>query len=191
MYYNQFMEIILASASPRRKEILLKAGYSFKIIPSRYDEKISNKIFSTGLVENCAINKAKEIYVNHKNSLIIASDTVVVVNNTILGKPKNKIEAINMLSSLSNKTHFVATSICLIYKDKILSDTQKTYITFKKLNKEDIENYIDTQKPFDKAGSYGIQDKDFNFANKIDGDIDNVIGFPIKLFEKLLKKITN
>ena len=62
---------------------------------------------------------------------------------------------------------------------------------FKKLNKEDIENYIDTQKPFDKAGSYGIQDKDFNFANKINGDIDNVIGFPIKLFEKLLKKITN
>ncbi len=185
------MEMILASASPRRKEILLKAGYDFKVIPSKYDEKISNKKYSSSLVENCALNKAKEIYNNHNNSLIIASDTVVVVDDIILGKPKNRCEAINMLLNLSDKEHFVATSICIIYKNKILCDTQKTYVTFRKLDLEDIEKYIDTKKPYDKAGSYGIQDDGFDFAIKIKGDLDNVIGFPVKLFEKMLNKIKN
>lgn len=185
------MEIILASASPRRKEILSNAGYTFKVIPSSYDEKISNKIFSTALVENCASNKAKEIFENNKNSLIIASDTVVVINNKILGKPKTKQEAINMLLNLSNKEHFVATSICLIYQNKILTRTQKTFVTFKKLTIDDIEKYIENKKPFDKAGSYGIQDDGFDFAIKINGDLDNVIGFPIKLFEKMYSEITN
>ena len=136
------MEIILASASPRRKEILYNAGYNFKVIPSKYDEKISK-------------------------------------------------EAINMLLNLSDREHFVASSICLIYKDKILSNTQKTFVTFRKLTQEDIEKYIEEKKPFDKAGSYGIQDENFNFATKITGDLDNVIGFPMKLFEKMLSEITN
>ena len=191
MYYNLIMEIILASASPRRKEILYNAGYNFKVIPSKYDEKISNEIYSTSLVENCAKNKAKEVYKNNKNALIIASDTVVVIDNKILGKPNNKQEAINMLLNLSDKEHFVASSICLIYEDRILLDTQKTFVTFRKLTQEDIEKYIEEKKPFDKAGSYGIQDENFNFATKITGDLDNVIGFPMKLFEKMLNEITN
>ncbi len=183
------MEIILASASPRRKEILLNAGYNFKIIASKYDEKISNKAYSTSLVENCALNKAKEVFENNKNSLIVASDTVVVIDNKILGKPKDEKEAIDMLLNLSNKEHFVATSICLIYKDKILLDTQKTFVTFKKLTLNEIKTYIKDKKPFDKAGSYGIQDNGFDFAIKINGDLDNVIGFPLRLFKKMLSQI--
>lgn len=182
------MNLILASNSPRRKEILKNNGYSFDIIPSKYDEHISNKIFSTTLVENCAYNKAFDVYkkLKNKNLIIISADTVVVLNNTILGKPKDKIDAFNMLHSLSDKTHFVATSICLLSDNQILKNTDITYVTFRKLNDNEIINYIETNNPLDKAGSYGIQDKNFNFAIKIKGELDNVIGFPLKMFEKML-----
>ena len=182
--------MILASNSPRRKEILLKAGYDFKIVPSNYDEKISNLAYSQNLVENCALQKALEVQKRLKTSdLIISSDTVVVLNNKILGKPKDEKEAFLMLSNLSDNTHFVATSICLVKENKILKDTQKTFVTFRKLEDEEIINYIKTKHPLDKAGSYGIQDENFDFNTNLDGELDNVIGFPLKLFKKLLSLI--
>lgn len=183
------MNLILASASPRRKDILSKAGYDFKIIPSNYDEKICNKIYSEKLVENCAYNKALDIYKNvfknNPGSIVIGADTVVVLDNTILGKPKDIFEAQKMLKSLSNKTHFVATSICLMNSQKFICATEKTFVTFRKLKDIEIINYVNNCNPLDKAGSYGIQDKNFDFAIKTDGELDNVIGFPLKLFEKL------
>ncbi len=182
--------MILASNSPRRKEILLKAGYDFKIVPSNYDEKISNLAYNQNLVENCALQKALEVQKRLKTSdLIISSDTVVVLNNKILGKPKDEKEAFLMLSNLSDNTHFVATSICLVKENKILKDTQKTFVTFRKLEDEEIINYIKTKHPLDKAGSYGIQDENFDFNINLDGELDNVIGFPLKLFKKLLSLI--
>lgn len=182
--------MILASNSPRRKEILLKAGYDFKIVPSNYDEKISNLVYNQNLVENCALQKALEVQKRLKTSdLIISSDTVVVLNNKILGKPKDEKEAFLMLSNLSDNTHFVATSICLVKENKILKDTQKTFVTFRKLEDEEIINYIKTKNPLDKAGSYGIQDENFDFNINLDGELDNVIGFPLKLFKKLLSLI--
>ena len=182
--------MILASNSPRRKEILLKAGYDFKIVPSNYDEKISNLAYNQNLVENCALQKALEVQKRLKTSdLIISSDTVVVLNNKILGKPKDEKEAFSMLSNLSDNTHFVATSICLVKENKILKDTQKTFVTFRKLEDEEIINYIKTKHPLDKAGSYGIQDENFDFNINLDGELDNVIGFPLKLFKKLLSLI--
>ena len=182
--------MILASNSPRRKEILLKAGYDFKIVPSNYDEKISNLAYNQNLVENCALQKALEVQKRLKTSdLIISSDTVVVLNNKILGKPKDEKEAFLMLSNLSGNNHFVATSICLVKENKILKDTQKTFVTFRKLEDEEIINYIKTKHPLDKAGSYGIQDENFDFNINLDGELDNVIGFPLKLFKKLLSLI--
>ena len=160
------MKLILASASPRRKEILKNNGYDFIVIPSCHEENISNLKYNDELVKNCACNKAKSILkLVDKDSIIISSDTVVVLNDIILGKPKDKNVAIAMLKNLSDNTHFVATSICLINTatDKILSDVDKTYVTFKKLNEKEILSYIENQKPFDKAGSYGIQDSGFNF----------------------------
>ncbi len=182
------MNLILASNSPRRKEILIKAGYNFEIMPSEYDEKISGKIYSRELVENCAYNKAIDVYKRSKGkSIIVSADTVVVSNNIILGKPKDFDEAHSMLKSLSNKKHFVTTSICIIgLNEKILKDTDITYVTFRKLSDDDIDSYILYHNPLDKAGSYGIQDKSFDFAIKIEGELDNVIGFPIKLFAKML-----
>ena len=104
------------------------------------------------------------------------------IRDTLGQKPKDKIEAQQMLADLSNKTHFVATAICLIYQGKIFKGIEKTYVTFRKLSKTDIINYIHTKNPLDKAGSYGIQDEGFDFAIKVEGEIDNVIGFPMKLF---------
>lgn len=182
--------MILASNSPRRKEILSKAGYNFKVIPSCYDEKINNLLFSDELVEACAYQKALDVQNRgFKDNLIISADTVVVLNNKILGKPKDEKEAFLMLSNLSDNTHFVATSICLVKENKILKDTQKTFVTFRKLEDEEIINYIKTKHPLDKAGSYGIQDENFDFNINLNGELDNVIGFPLKLFKKLLSLI--
>ena len=184
------MDIILASASPRRKEILLNAGYDFKVIPSNYDEQIAGLNYKKEIVENCAYQKALDVKNKvSDNNLIVSADTVVVLDDVILGKPKDTKDAFNMLKSLNNKTHFVATSICLIESEKIIKDTQKTFVTFRKYIDKEIENYIKTCNPLDKAGSYGIQDNGFDFAIKIQGELDNVIGFPLKLFKTHFKSI--
>ncbi len=181
------MNIILASASPRRKEILKKAGYDFKIITSNYEENITGKPFSIKLTENCAYNKALDVFNNNQNSIIVSADTVVVLDNIILGKPKDEKDAFLTLKNLSNKTHFVATSICIMSKEKSITSTDTTKVTFRNLVDNEIENYIKTSSPFDKAGSYGIQDKAFDFCIKINGELDNVIGFPLKLFQEKIK----
>ena len=181
------MKLILASQSPRRKEILSKAGFVFDIIPSLYDEKVNGKNYTKELIENCAFNKALDVQKRiGLNFAILSADTVVVLDNLILGKPKDVTDASNILNSLSNKTHFVATSICVLYQDKIIKDTEITKVTFRKLSDYDIKNYIETKKPFDKAGSYAIQDEGFDFVVNIDGCYDNVVGLPLKLVEKHL-----
>ncbi len=188
---NLNKKLILASNSPRRKEILKENGFIFDVFPSCYDEKISGKKYDKNLVENCAYNKALDVFerINDKSAVIISADTVVVLNDLILGKPKDKKDAFETLKSLSSKTHFVATSFCILYfsnsQNKIttLKDTQITTVTFRKLENDEILNYINTKNPLDKAGSYGIQDENFDFAIKIKGEYENIVGFPIKLFK--------
>lgn len=183
------MNIILASNSPRRKEILANAGFVFSCHPSFYDENIQGLNYTKETVINCAKNKALEVFKKYPDSLIIGADTVVVHNNIILGKPKDKKEAYLMLNSLSSDTHFVATAICLIYQNKTLADIELTNVSFRELSDSEIINYINSKNPLDKAGSYGIQDDGFDFATKIDGELDNVIGFPLKLFKKLYSSV--
>ena len=179
------MDLILASNSPRRKEILTKEGFSFEIVPSNYDEKVNGLEYSDELIENCAYQKALDVKNNIGDNIpIVSADTVVVLDNIILGKPKDEQDAIKILESLSNKTHFVATSFCILYQGKIVKNTEKTFVTFRKLSKEDISNYLNFKKPYDKAGSYGIQDEGFDFVIGLDGELKNVIGFPIALFKK-------
>ncbi|MBQ8476568.1 MAG: septum formation protein Maf [Candidatus Gastranaerophilales bacterium] len=182
------MNIILASNSPRRKEILQKAGYKFEVIPSLYDENIQGLKYSAEIVINCACNKAFEVAKKNRKSLVIGADTVVVHKNRILGKPQNKIEAFEMLKTLSNDTHFVASAICLIHGMEIVKGIELTNVTFRELSDTDIMTYIKTRHPLDKAGSYGVQDEGFDFAINIEGNLDNVIGFPMKLFDELLSE---
>lgn len=187
------MKLILASNSPRRKDIFKKEGYDFEVIPSNYDENILNLPYKKELVENCAYKKALDVFKTHdfnSDFVIISADTVVVSDNKILGKPKDKLEAHLMLSNLSDKTHFVQTSVCLMNKKLTLKNSEITYVTFRKLTDIEIDNYINTKNPLDKAGSYGIQDENFDFATQIKGNLDNVIGFPMTLFKKLLGNFT-
>ena len=185
-------KIILASSAPRRSGILKKMKLDFDVIPSEYDEPHNQTAFSYEFVENLAYNKAldvaKRIHPDNNSHLIIGADTIVVINNEILGKPKDYQDAEQMLRHLSGKTHFVVTGVAVInsqnFEYKIKSDT--TYVTFEELTDSQIKYYIDNYKPFDKAGSYGIQELPEGYVKSVDGAFDNVIGLPSKVVKELL-----
>ena len=185
-------EIILASNSPRRKEILKCFNIDFKIIPSNYEEPVNeNDIFSYNKIEYIAFNKAKNVINQVKNkSIIISADTVVVNDKKILLKPKNYQNAINILKSLSNKKHQVVTSVCIYEteKNKYITYSSTTNVYFNELNDKQIKNYILNFKPYDKAGAYGIQELPDGFVQKIEGSFSNVVGFPKENFITYLKK---
>lgn len=191
-------KIILASSSPRRKEILEQMGLEFEIIPSTYDESLDNFEFSYEKIENLAYNKAKAVFDEiqsesgmKKDSLIVGADTVVVLENQILLKPESKDDAINMLKSLSGKKHFVVTSICVIdsntQKNKISSVT--SYVEFEALDNGLIIDYINKYQPLDKAGSYGIQELPEGFVSNVAGSFDNIVGLCPKTLDKMLSEL--
>lgn len=181
-------KIILASASPRRKHILDEMGLDFEIIPSDYEETLDNLNFSYEKIEDLAYSKAKSVQEKTDNEhLILSADTVVVLENKILGKPTDKQDAVAMLTSLSGKKHSVVTSICVIKNGtkKVLSTT--SYVEFEQLSDDLILNYIASYKPFDKAGSYGIQELPDGFVKAIEGSFYNIIG----LCPNAVKEILN
>ncbi len=187
-------KIILGSSSPRRADILKILKLDFEIIPSSYVEPHDQTDFSYSYVENLAYNKALAVAKKtDKRALVIGADTIVVIDNKILGKPANKQSAYHMLNMLSGKTHFVVTSIAVVnsanLKSRIKSTT--TYVTFENLTKNQIEYYIENFKPFDKAGSYGIQELPENYVKRIDGPLDNVIGLPSESLLELLNQDYN
>ena len=181
------MELILASNSPRRKEILQNNGFTFKVIPSNVEEKPINNTSPENYVKYLAELKATDVYLKYKN-VVLGADTIVVLDNKILGKPKDSIDAYNTLKSLSNNTHIVLTGYCIISDSKKIVGVDKTYVTFNELSDELINSYIDKKLCFDKAGSYGIQDG-FPLVSNIKGDYDNVVGLPIKKIKRILKDL--
>lgn len=182
------MKYILASQSPRRKELLKKIISDFVVIPSHIDESLSCKENPLETVKDISYRKAMDIFNNHKDDVIIASDTVVVLDNKIIGKPKDCEDANKTLHLLSDKKHEVITSYTIIYKNKIITKAVITYVYFNKLSDELIDQYILTKSPLDKAGSYGIQDNDkFPIISHIEGSYYNVMGLPIEELEKNLK----
>ena len=183
------MDIILASASPRRKTILSQIGIQFTIMKSNTLEDFSLNLPPEAFCEHWAREKAKDIAKNHPNSLIIGADTIVVLDKRILGKPQNREQSISMLKSLSGRTHEVLTGVSFIHLDSNYDITfnESTLVSFNTLNNHDIYNYIDIYKPYDKAGSYGIQDRFSIHINKITGCYYNVMGFPISTFHRKLK----
>ena len=185
------INIILASSSPRRKELLKKIGLSFDIKKSGVNEHSKIKLKSHLFAEYWAEKKAKDISKSNKKSLIIGADTIVVIDGSILGKPTNNQEGINMLKKLSGNMHEVVTGVSLQYKKLNISDTfhSKTKIFFNKIDEESIKEYIKNEKPLDKAGSYGIQDSIAKYIKKIDGCYYNVVGLPISQFYKRYKII--
>ena len=153
------MNIILASASPRRKEILENTNIKFDIISSSIEELILGGESPCQMVMRLAFEKGIDIASKHKSDLVISADTIVVLDNNILGKPKDEEEARQMISNLSGRTHQVITGISLINleKNKKIIDYVISNVKFKKLSKDDIDDYIKTKESLDKAGAYGIQ----------------------------------
>ena len=182
-------KIILASSSPRRADILKLHNIKFEVIPSPYQEDHTVTDFSYAFVEKLAYNKAYAVLPLVKEpAVIIGADTVVVLDGKILGKPHDYDEAFDMLKKLSDRKHYVVTSIAVINtasgKEKIRSVTSK--VEFKKLTNEQIDFYIKTFKPYDKAGSYGIQEMPEGYIKSYEGSLENIIGLcPIKLKEML------
>lgn len=187
------MNIILASASPRRKEILENTNTKFEIIKSEIDEVILDNELPSQVVMRLAFEKSIDIALKHPDSLVIGADTVVVLNNNILGKPKDSSDAFNMIKQLSGKTHQVITGISLINlnaNQKII-DYVVSNVKFKNLSEEDIKDYIQTNESLDKAGAYGIQGFGAMLVEEIQGDYFNIVGLPISRLSDLLKKHFN
>ena len=184
-------KIILASASPRRKTILSQVDLDFIIEPSNINEDFSIGLLPKAFCEHWAREKANNIAKSHSDKLIIGADTIIKNNDKILGKPKNYKESFAMLKSLSGKTHQVLTGVSLIHLDLGIDFTfnESTDVSFCFLTDEEINIYIDKYKPYDKAGSYGIQDGFSVYVEKINGCFYNVMGFPISRFYKFYKAI--
>ena len=187
-------KIILASGSPRRKEILENIGIEFTVVKSVADESSIN---SEGIpvslyVQELALLKATEVKsrVTAKNAIVIGADTVVSIDGKILGKPANDEEAYNMLKSLSGKTHQVYTGYCGISTDdgSAVCESVCTDVTFADLSDKEIYDYIHTGESYDKAGGYGIQGKGAMLVQKIEGDYFNVVGLPVRSLVNMLKR---
>jgi len=183
--------LILASASPRRKELLKKIVEKFKVIPSNVDESTIPAQTPEAFAVKAALAKAGDVALKHKNSIIIGADTIVVLGKKILGKPKSRRDAIAMLKSLVGRTHRVITGIAVVDSETFAkyADFVVTKVTMKKVKGKEIRYYVKSGRPMDKAGSYGIQEIEEIFIDKIDGDYENVVGLPIRRLKKLLCKI--
>jgi septum formation protein len=183
--------LILASKSPRRDYLLNQAGLSFVVIPSRVDESAFTKTSPDSFVKTLAEAKAKQVSDDYPESWVIGADTVVMIDNTILGKPNSRAEARVMLQRLSGKIHQVYTAYCIRCKSRKrnFSEVIKTDVRFKNLTDEEIEWYIHTEEPFDKAGSYAIQGLGTFLVKSINGSYTNVVGLPVcEIIEFLIKE---
>ena len=185
------MKLVLASKSPRRSEILKNAGYDFVVRVADADETIPDGTKPEDAVVFLAARKAMAVE-RADDEIVIGADTIVVLDNKILGKPKDREVAYNMLKSLSGRVHSVFTGVCIIENGKSMTFAEETEVEFLSLTDEEIYGYIDTNDCYDKAGAYGIQGYASKFVKRINGDYFNVVGLPISaIFEKFLKKQKN
>ncbi|MBN1308014.1 MAG: septum formation protein Maf [Chitinispirillaceae bacterium] len=186
--------VILASGSPRRKELLCAMGLSFNVIPGeRFDENaFIDAADPGGSLERLAIAKTKRVAARYPAAAVLAADTIVVCGNRVLGKPADRSEARGMLETLSGRLHRVMTGIALTCReiDFCQSAVAVTNVYFRSLAREEIEWYLDSGEPFDKAGAYGIQGKAMIFVDKIEGCFYNVVGLPVKETIDLFKAFT-
>lgn len=184
-------KLILASTSPRRKELLKQIGFEFEIIPSDYEEDMTLKSPDKKLVQILALGKAQDVAKKLKEGIVIGIDTYVVYKKTRLGKPKNKDAAKRMLKMISGKEILVYSGIAIIdiKNKKTISDYELTRLKIKKLTSSEIEGYIKTGEPMDKAGAFAIQGKGAVFIEKIEGCYSNVVGMPISKVYKNLQKL--
>lgn len=184
------MKTILASGSPRRRELLAMLGLEFDIRPAVGEEKVEEGLSPEETV--CTLSTAKALEVANRcepDELVIAADTVVSIDGEILGKPHSEAEAEKMLKKLSGRTHKVYTGVCLKLGDKTLCRANETAVRFRELSDAEIAAYVKTGEPLDKAGAYGIQGKASLFIEGIDGEYYNVVGLPLCMLGSMLNDL--
>ena len=182
------MALIRASQSPRRRELLSHITPDFTVKVSEADETLDGSLTPEEAVKYLAGIKGEAVAKDFCNDTVISADTIVVSDNSILGKPHSPEEAFAMLRMLSGRTHSVFTGVCIITPDKRICFAEKTLVTFTDLSDEEINAYIRTGEPFDKAGGYGIQGKGSVLISSINGDYYNVMGLPVARLNKILKE---
>ena len=184
------MQVILASASPRRLALLQQIGIEATVCPADFDEVSGSAVQAEDVVLANAVGKCQAVVKIKGDSLpVIAADTVVVAEGVILGKPQDAEDAVAKLKQLSGKTHKVLTGIAVSYAGEMLAEVCETKVVFRDLTDEEIKNYVATGEPLDKAGAYGIQGKGAVLVEKIDGCYNNVVGLPLTRMQLILAKL--
>ena len=183
------MEIILASGSPRRRELLNTLGLSFTVHPARGEEMAPLGAGPEEIVKALSKAKAEEVAREFPDKLIIAADTIVYLDGRVLGKPKDEDDAKAMLSKLSGRAHEVYTGVTVISGDKTICEAECTKVFFREVSAEEIDSYVASGDPMDKAGAYGIQGKAALMVERLEGDYFNVMGLPLCRLGKMLRTI--
>ena len=184
------MQVVLASASPRRLELVSQLGWEAKVYPSAFDEAGGSASEAKEVVLANALGKGRWVAEQLGDEVpVIGADTIVVIDNVILGKPKDAADAIAMLKRLSGREHQVMTGVAVFYKGKVLSRVGVTRVFFRSLEDAEIAAYVATGEPLDKAGAYGIQGKGAVLVEKIDGCYNNVVGLPLTMMYTMFKEL--
>ena len=181
--------LILASASPRRRELLAQAGLSFAVVPAHIDESRRASESPTAYVERLAIEKANAVHSLHPDALVLGADTTVEINGHALEKPVDRTDAKRMLRALSGRTHHVHTGLALLSPHASRTHLETTSVTFREIDEAGLEHYLASTEPYDKAGAYGIQGYAARWIPRIEGDYFNVVGLPLAATVRLLREL--
>ena len=184
------MKIVLASASPRRKELLEMLGVEhLTVLPAKGEEKAALSRGPAEYVMDLAEAKAREAAAQaEEEDVVIGADTIVWFEGRVFGKPHSREQAVSMLGELSGRTHTVYTGVCVIRGGRCLRDVEQTRVHFRPIDPEEIRRYVDSGEPMDKAGAYGAQGRGAIFVQGIEGDFFNVMGLPLRLLDAMLKR---
>lgn len=184
------MKYVLASKSPRRQELMKIISSNFVVASENIDEESSYKLSPIKAVEDIAKRKGEAVEKYYPEDLIISADTIVVLDNQIIGKPIDELDAKRILKELSGKSHYVHTGFRIKYLNKEIISHVTSEVIFNELSDELINKYVKSGSPLDKAGAYGVQDNDkFPIIKKVIGSVDNVVGFPVKEIKELIEQI--
>ena len=183
------MRLLLASRSPRRADLLTRAGFTFVVVPADIDERLRDGEAAAAYVRRLARAKADRVARDHPAALVLGADTVVAIEDAVLGKPVDDADAAAMLRRLSDRTHTVLTGVAFVAAHGACSEVESTRVTFRALTEEDIAGYVRSGEPAGKAGAYAIQGRASRFVTRIDGSYTNVVGLPIALVDRLVRAI--
>jgi len=185
------IRLILASASPRRRELLAQIGLTFDVIPAHIDETRLASEDPRAYVQRLALEKARAIHALHSDAFVLGADTTVEIDGHALEKPTDRADAERMLRTLSARTHHVHTGLALLSPHMQRTHLETTSVTFDPIDEAELQHYLDSDEPYDKAGAYGIQGYAARWIPRIDGDFFNVVGLPLASTIRLLKELNN